>query len=120
MQQGHVDVELQGDILDEIDKSLRGDRFMPSHEDVIKRFEEGNRTGYSYSMEIVSKKGLTTYLVGYDDLLYAERDEHGNITVYEGWSGYTKPVTRHMEMLRELLPGAKFVETRKLYKENNE
>ncbi len=50
--------------------------------------------------------GVThTQLIGYGWAVYAENKE-GELTVYEGWQGYSRTTSKHLSLLRQFADGA--------------
>ena len=71
-----------------------------SNRELIRRFVEGKTSGKACNMEIREADGKTL-LVGYGWARYAERQkDSGEITLFDGWYGYSSTTSRHVNMVR--------------------
>lgn len=73
---------------------------MYSQNELVRRFARGATTGTASNMEIRELDDGTTQIIGYSWAVYSERDERGEITLFDGWRGYSVSTTQQLGKIR--------------------
>lgn len=68
--------------------------------ELIRRFTAGDGHGSASRMEITQGFDGSTFLWDYGWALLAHRDPSGDITVYDGWLGYSSTTTKHVRFFK--------------------